>query len=83
MNLAHRLPDQAASIGNNRRPEDAAFDVKASSGAHFCIEAGGVCRHHLGGPFVLMAGKGHVLCGTAELVDDIARVLNTVQPRAS
>ena len=41
------------------------------------------CRHHLGGPFVLMAGKGHVLCGTAELVDDIARVLNTVQPRAS
>lgn len=57
------------------------WDVAA--GAVIVQEAGGVCRHHLGGPFVLMAGKGHVLCGTAELVDDIARVLNTVQPRAS
>ena len=57
------------------------WDVAA--GAVIVQEAGGVCRHHLGGPFVLMTGKGHVLCGTAELVDDIARVLNTVQPRAS
>jgi len=56
------------------------WDVAA--GAVIVEEAGGVCRHHLGGPFVLMAGKGHVLCGTAELVDDISRVLNTVQPRA-
>ena len=54
-----------------------------AAGAVIVREAGGVCRHHLGGPFVLMAGKGHVLCGTAELVVDIARVLNTVQPRAS
>ena len=46
-------------------------------------EAGGVCRHHLGGPVVLMAGKGQVLCGNAEVVEDIARVLNTVQPSAT
>ena len=42
-------------------------------------EAGGVLAHHLGGPFVLMAGKGHVLCGNAAVVDDIARVLRSAQ----
>ena len=30
-----------------------------------------------------MAGKGQVLCGNAEVVEDIARVLNTVQPSAT
>jgi len=46
-------------------------------------EAGGVMRDHLGGPFVLMAGKGQLLCGNAEVCEDIARVLKTVQPRAA
>tara|TARA_B110001452_G_scaffold5321_1_gene4997 strand:+ start:437 stop:1336 length:900 start_codon:yes stop_codon:yes gene_type:complete len=55
------------------------WDVAA--GAVIVQEAGGVCRHHLGGPFVLQAGKGHVLCGNAEVVEDIARVLSTVKPR--
>jgi len=56
------------------------WDVAA--GAVLIEEAGGVCTHHLGGPFVLMSGKGQVLCGNAAVVEDIARVLNTVQPPA-
>lgn len=56
------------------------WDVAA--GKVIVEEAGGVCRHHLGGPFVLQTGKGQVLCGNAHVVQDIARVLNTVQPRA-
>ena len=54
------------------------WDVAA--GAVLVEEAGGVCRHHLGGPFTLMAGKGQVLCGNAAVVDDIARVLRTAEP---
>lgn len=43
-------------------------------------EAGGVFRDHLGGPFTLRAGKGQVLCGNAAVVEDIARVLRSVEP---
>ena len=42
-------------------------------------EAGGVFRSHLGGAFVLKAGKGQVLAGNLAGVQDIARVLNTVE----
>ena len=42
-------------------------------------EAGGVFRSHLGGAFVLKAGKGQVLAGNLAVVEDIARVLNTVE----
>ena len=56
------------------------WDVAA--GAVLVQEAGGVCRHHLGGPFSLMTGKGHVLCGNAAVVDDIARVLRSVDEEA-
>ena len=53
------------------------WDVAAG---HVLIEeAGGVCAHHLGGKFELMAGKGHVLCGNRAVVDDIARVLKSVE----
>ena len=52
------------------------WDVAA--GKVLVEEAGGVFRHHLGGEFVLMAGKGQVLCGNQAVVDDIARVLRTV-----
>ena len=38
-------------------------------------EAGGVCRMVDGGPFELRAGKGQVLCGNEQVVDDIARVI--------
>lgn len=53
------------------------WDVAA--GAVLVEEAGGVCRHHLGGPFVLMAGKGQVSCGNLAVVDDIARVLREAE----
>lgn len=53
------------------------WDVAA--GKVLVEEAGGVCAHHLGGPFVLMAGKGQVLCGNKAVVEDIARVLRTAQ----
>ena len=41
-------------------------------------EAGGVCRMVTGEDFVLQAGKGQILCGNADVVKDIARVLRTV-----
>ena len=53
----------------------------ADAAANAAAVGGGVCRHHLGGPFVLQAGKGHVLCGNAEVVEDIARVLSAVKER--
>lgn len=54
------------------------WDVAAG---HVLIEeAGGIVRHHLGTPFVLMSGKGHVLCGNQAVVDDIAKVLRTAEP---
>ena len=53
------------------------WDVAAG---HVLIEeAGGICAHHLGGPFQLMAGKGQVLCGNKAVVEDIARVLKSVE----
>ena len=53
------------------------WDVAAG---HVLIEeAGGVCAHHLGGSFQLMAGKGQVLCGNKAVVEDIARVLKSVE----
>lgn len=55
------------------------WDVAA--GKVIVEEAGGVLRHHLGGPFVLMGGKGQVLCGNAEVTKDIARILKGVKPR--
>ena len=54
------------------------WDVAA--GKVLVEEAGGVVSHHLGGPFVLMEGKGQVLCGNQAVVDDIARVLRSVEP---
>lgn len=54
------------------------WDVAA--GAVLVEEAGGICRDHLGGAFVLKAGKGQILCGNAAVVDDIARVLRSVEP---
>ena len=53
------------------------WDVAA--GKVLVEEAGGVCRHPLGDPFVLMAGKGRVLCGNQAVVDDIARVLRLAE----
>lgn len=53
------------------------WDVCA--GAVLLQEAGGICRDHLGGPFVLKAGKGQLLCGNAAVVEDIARVLKSVE----
>ena len=46
-----------------------------------CAHRGGgwFCAHHLGGPFQLMAGKGQVLCGNKAVVEDIARVLKSVE----
>jgi inositol-phosphate phosphatase/L-galactose 1-phosphate phosphatase len=52
------------------------WDVAA--GAVIVKEAGGVCSDHLGGPFVLKAGKGQVLCGNSAVVQDVARVLRGV-----
>ena len=54
------------------------WDVAA--GAVIIEEAGGVCRSHLGSPFVLYAGKGTIMCGNAAVVEDVARVLRTVEP---
>uniref|UniRef100_A0A7S4J5E2 Inositol-1-monophosphatase n=1 Tax=Prymnesium polylepis TaxID=72548 RepID=A0A7S4J5E2_9EUKA len=54
------------------------WDVAA--GKVIVEEAGGVFRSHLGGPFVLKAGKGQVLAGNVAVVEDIARVLNSVEP---
>ena len=53
------------------------WDVAA--GAIIVEEAGGICRNHLGQPFVLKAGKGQVLCGNKAVVDDVARVLRLVE----
>ena len=57
------------------------WDVAA--GAVIVQEAGGVLRDHLGGPFVLKAGKGQVLCGKLAVVEDIARIIRSVplEPR--
>ena len=46
-------------------------------------EAGGVCRMVDGGPFELRAGKGQVLCGNEEVVDDIARVIRDADAQAA
>ena len=54
------------------------WDVAA--GAVIIEEAGGVLRSHLGEPFVLKGGKGQVLCGNVAVVEDIARVLRSVEP---
>jgi len=53
------------------------WDVAA--GKIIVEEAGGVCRSHLGEPFILKAGKGQVLCGNQAVVDDVARVLRSVE----
>ena len=53
------------------------WDVCA--GAVLVEEAGGICRDHLGGPFVLKAGKGQLLCGNQAVVEDIARVIKSVE----
>ncbi len=52
------------------------WDVAA--GKIIVEEAGGVCRMVTGEDFVLQAGKGQILCGNADVVKDIARVLRTV-----
>ena len=57
------------------------WDVAA--GIVLVEEAGGIIRDHLGQPFVLKAGKGQVLCGNAAVVNDVARVLRTVEPEAA
>lgn len=53
------------------------WDVAA--GAVLIEEAGGICRDHLGGPFVLKGGKGQVLCGNTAVVEDVARVLKSAE----
>ena len=53
------------------------WDVAA--GKVLVEEAGGICRDHLGGPFVLKSGKGQLLCGNQAVVDDVAKVLRSVE----
>ena len=53
------------------------WDVAA--GAVLIEEAGGICRDHLGGPFVLKSGKGQILCGNQAVVEDVSRVLRSVE----
>ena len=57
------------------------WDVAA--GAVIVEEAGGICRDHLGAPFVLKAGKGQVLCGNRAVVEDVARVMRSVEEPAA
>ncbi|KAL3910362.1 MAG: hypothetical protein SGPRY_009083 [Prymnesium sp.] len=57
------------------------WDVAA--GKIIVEEAGGVYRSHLGGPFVLKAGKGQVLAGNSAVVEDVARILRSVEPASS
>ena len=53
------------------------WDVAA--GVVIVEEAGGVCRMVLGEPFSLRAGKGQVLCGNPQVVEDVARILRAVK----